>query len=157
MLENQTQLDRIRTIVDTLNRELMKIANSDPTLADQLDVRDELMRLNHKTSDLCKFLEYVDKNLDRQGLDFELEEVFNIGLRKFKRVEKKSISKLNTDKLKELVPDQGHYDECFDIELKAKTQPNLATVLAVMGYKIDVKQLYEAEVKQGQYTIKEIN
>jgi hypothetical protein len=157
MSENQTQLDRIRTIVDTLNRELMKIANSDPTLADQLDVRDEIMRLNHKTSDVSKFLGYVDKNLDQQGLDFELEEIFNIGLRKFKRVEKKSISKLNVEKLKELIPDQGHYDECFDIELKAKTQPNLVRVLAVMGYDIDIKQLYESQAKEGQFTIKEIN
>lgn len=83
-------------------------------------------------------------------------EKLKFGLYEYEKVQKKSASKLDENKLKEIIQDQDLLDSCFEIVKKPLTQVKLAKVFAENKLDIDVKQLYIAELK-NEFEIKPKN
>jgi ribosomal protein L15 len=135
----------------------MQIGVTELDLSNLLDVRDELLRLTGKTSDYTNYISNIDRQLESEGRLYEIDEVFKIGFRSFKRVSKMTASKLDEAELKELIKDEDHFQECFKFEPKIKTQEELKILLATLGYNINLKQLYHKTAKPGEFEIKETN
>jgi predicted RNA binding protein with dsRBD fold (UPF0201 family) len=83
-------------------------------------------------------------------------EKLKFGLYEYEKVQKKTASKLDENKLKEVIQDQDLLDSCFEIVKKPLTQPKLAKVLAENKINVDVKQLYSQELK-NEFEIKPKN
>lgn len=111
---------------------------------------DELARLQDFKNKIDNLL--TDK-LNQEFADCPPGEVKEFGLYKFEKVQKKSASKLDPNKLAELIQDQDLLDSCFEVVKKPLTQAKLAKVFAENQINADVKQLYTQELK-NEFEIK---
>jgi len=116
-------------------------------------VHDELLAFNQLQLKVDTML--TDK-LQQAFSTLQPGEKLKFGLYEYEKVQKKTASKLDENKLKEVIQDQDLLDSCFEIVKKPLTQPKLAKVLAENKINVDVKQLYSQELK-NEFEIKPKN
>jgi hypothetical protein len=146
-------------ITNTLNQLEAQIGNVCRASLEVADIEtlratsDELLRiLEHKT----KIDELLEAKLNEATKDLQPGEIFEAGLYKYEKIQKRSASKLDTDRLAEIVKDQDLFDTCFEVVKKPLTQAKLSKVFIENGIDMDVKQLYRSELK-NEFTIKPKN
>jgi hypothetical protein len=91
----------------------------------------------------------LDAHLHELGKGVPEGEYIFIGNYKYSKSKNKGQSKLDPEKLSQMVPDQDILDLCYRTERKPLTQAQLKDHLAQNGFNIDVRTLYGSEEKPG--------
>ena len=83
-------------------------------------------------------------------------EKLKFGLYEYEKVQLKEASKLDEQKLRELIKDESTFDDCFEVIKKPLTQEKLKNLLAENKIDIDIKQHYTSKLKD-EFKIKPKN